>query len=45
MRIHFKRFELISAPKPYGITFIREKNLWLIKANTPKWLYGIGISF
>jgi hypothetical protein len=39
MKIH------IRAPKPYDISFFKDKGIWLIRANTPKHLFGIGITF
>jgi hypothetical protein len=45
MRIHFKHYRILTYKKKYNVSVIRDKGIWLIKANTPKHLFGIGITF
>jgi hypothetical protein len=45
MRIQFKRFRLISSKKRYSLDFVKTKEVWMIRGNTPKWLWGFGIVF
>ena len=45
IKFHYRMFKLISAPKPYDVSFFKDKGVWLIRANTPKRLYGFGVTF